>query len=151
MCGALRLPLNQTIVDILGPWGPSDKKEVNMGIRDHRKLDVFGYADDVVLQVYRATDAFPASEQFGLVSQMRRAAVSVVANIVEGCGRKSNREFDRFLDIPIASARELAYLIELAGRLGFLPGGSIAELEELHDRSASALGAFINSRKRSHQ
>jgi four helix bundle protein len=76
-------------------------------MRDHRKLDAFRLADSLVLLTYRETRSFPASEQFELVRQMRRCAVSVAANIVEGCGRESEKEFLRFLYISFGSLREL--------------------------------------------
>ena len=75
----------------------------------------------MAIQVYRATAGFPREEQFGLTSQMRRAAVSVASNIVEGCARRSEADYLRFLDMAYGSARELEYQASLAHRLGFLP------------------------------
>jgi four helix bundle protein len=89
-------------------------------MRDHRKLDVFKLADTLALEVYRCTHQFPRTEQFGITSQMRRCAVSVPSNIVEGCGRKTEIEFYRFLDIAFGSLRELGYLANLSGRLEYL-------------------------------
>src|SRR5262245_49192969 len=88
--------------------------------RDPRKLRVFGMADSLVLDVYRSSTTFPVAERFGLQQQLRRAAVSAAANIVEGCARKTTAEYVNFLNIATGSAAEARYLIEVASRLGFL-------------------------------
>ncbi len=72
-------------------------------MRDHRRLEVFLLADELAVKVYRETREMPQSERYGLTSQMRRAAVSVPTNIVEGCGRRTEVEFDRFLSIAFGS------------------------------------------------
>jgi len=99
-------------------------------MRDHRKLRAFDLADDLVLSIYQATKDFPREEQFGLTSQMRRAAVSIVSNIVEGCARNSEADFLHFLDMAYGSARELEYQMALAQKLGFM--------EDSHSRKVSA-------------
>ena len=89
-------------------------------MRDHTKLRAFELADDVAVLVYKATQTFPREELYGLTSQMRRAAVSVASNIVEGCARESQTEYLRFLEIAFGSLRELHYQVGLSIRLGYL-------------------------------
>jgi len=89
-------------------------------MRDHTKLLAFELADEVALLIYRITGSFPKEEVYGLTSQMRRAAVSVPSNIVEGCARDSQTEYLRFLTIAFGSLRELRYQLSLSDRLGFL-------------------------------
>jgi four helix bundle protein len=90
-------------------------------MRDHTKLMAFHLADELAVQVYRETAAFPTEERFGLARQLRRSAVSVVSNIVEGCGRHTEADFLHFLDMAHGSARELEYQLSLAFRLSYLP------------------------------
>jgi len=89
-------------------------------MRDHTKLRAFEMADEVVVLVYQATAKFPKEEIYGLTSQMRRAAVSVPSNIVEGCARDSQADYLRFLHMAFGSLRELHYQMGLSKRLGFL-------------------------------
>ena len=88
--------------------------------RDHRKLSVFQEADRLIAPTYGATQGFPAEERFGLQSQIRRAALSVPTNLVEGCARHSESEFRQFVSIAVGSAAEVAYLFEVSARLGYL-------------------------------
>ena len=83
-------------------------------MRNHRTLAAFKLADELALAVYASTGAFPKSELFGLVSQMRRSAVSVPSNLAEGCARHSEAEFVHYLHIALGSARELEYQASLA-------------------------------------
>jgi four helix bundle protein len=74
---------------------------------------------ELTLQTYRVTKLFPREEQYGLVSQARRAAFSAAVNIVEGSTKRGRAEFRRFLDISLASLAELSYIFRLAADLGY--------------------------------
>jgi four helix bundle protein len=98
-------------------------------MKDYRHLDVWMKAHKVALAVYEASRGFPKDEIYGLTSQMRRAAVSICANIAEGCGRKSDSELARFLQIARGSASELDYHFLLAHDLKYLSQVEYGELE----------------------
>ncbi|MBU0545393.1 MAG: four helix bundle protein [Proteobacteria bacterium] len=89
-------------------------------MRNHTKLRAFELADEVAILIYQITSRFPKEELFGLTSQIRRAAVSVPSNIVEGCARDSKADYLRFLNIAFGSLRELHYQVNLSYRLKFL-------------------------------
>ena len=112
-------------------------------MRDHTKLRAFELADALALMVYSRTRAFPRDEQFGLTSQLRRAAVSVASNIVEGSARGSETEYLRFLDMAYSSSRELQYQLSLARRLGYLPAEQAEELESTATETAKVLNGLI--------
>jgi four helix bundle protein len=88
--------------------------------RDHQQLEVFQLAHQLVLDVYRLTEGFPIEERYGILSQLRRAALSIPTNIAEGCARRGARDYARFVDIAVGSAAELRYLLDLSVDLGFL-------------------------------
>ena len=90
-------------------------------VRDFRGLKVWERAHLLTVDIYRSTERFPRSEQFGMTSQIRRAAASVPTNIAEGCGRGGRTELARFLQIAMGSASELDYLLLLAHTVGYLP------------------------------
>ena len=114
-------------------------------MRDHTKLRAFELADALVLNVYRVTNTFPRHEQFGLTNQIRRAAVSVPSNIVEGCSRSSQVEYVRFLDIAYGSARELAYQRNLATRLNYLNEPTGKKIEASAIEVCKVLNGLIRS------
>ena len=114
-------------------------------MRDHTKLRAFELADQLALAVYEATRSFPKDEQFGLTSQMRRAAVSYASNIVEGCARNSESDYLRFLDMAYGSVREVEYQASLARKLGYLAAGAYASLRDRSVETSKVLGALIRS------
>lgn len=87
---------------------------------DYKKLKVWQAADDLAVELYTQTKAFPSHELYGLRSQLRRASVSIPSNLAEGAGRNGDAEFRHFVRIALGSANEVAYQVHLAGRLGYL-------------------------------
>ena len=116
-----------------------------MQTKGYKKLRVYDVSHELVKAAYQATTTFPRSEIFGLVSQMRRAAVSVVANILEGQARSSKKEFRQFLFIANGSLVELEYYFELARDLGYLSESQYSELDNKRLQVGSLLGGFIKS------
>jgi four helix bundle protein len=116
-------------------------------MRDHTKLRAFVLADEVALLVYQFTSEFPRDEIYGLVSQMRRAAVSVPSNIVEGCARDSQGDYLRFLSIAFGSLRELKYQMSLAHRLGFLRSPTMSLVEPKILETEKVLNSLIRALK----
>ena len=114
-------------------------------MRDHTKLRAFELADEVALLVYRITARFPRGEQYGLTSQIRRAAVSVPSNIVEGCARESQADYLRFLNIAFGSLRELHYQLNLSNRLGFLDNQNLSLVEPQILETEKVLNGLIKA------
>jgi four helix bundle protein len=100
--------------------------------KPHTRLEAWKVAMDLVEEVYRISGTFPAGEQFGLVSQMRRAAVSVPSNLAEGAARSSAKEFAQFLSIAKGSLSELDTQHQIALRLGYINDkeGRLADMLE---------------------
>ena len=119
-------------------------------MRDHTKLRAFELADDVALKIYKITGIFPKEEMYGLTSQMRRAAVSVPSNIVEGCARESQTEYSRFLEIAYGFLKELHYQFDLSKRLGFFKEINISECELIIIETEKVLGSLLRSMRKKH-
>jgi four helix bundle protein len=98
-------------------------------MQDFRKLKVWEKAHQLTLAIYAATKDFPKDELYGVTSQMRRAAASIPTNIAEGCGRGSDADFARFVQIALGSASELEYLVVLARDLNYLSPEQASFLE----------------------
>ena len=89
-------------------------------VKTHRDLQIWQKSMELVTSVYEAVDDFPDFEKFGLISQIRRSSVSIPANIAEGFGRRSKKDFRRFLNISMGSLFELQTELEVSFNLGFL-------------------------------
>ena len=106
---------------------------------------MFKLSHPLTSEIFKLTNTFPVGEKFGLISQMRRAAVSVPSNIVEGCTRESQAEYLRFLEMAFGSLRELHYQFDLAKRLGYLNEDDIDICESKILETEKVLGALIRS------
>jgi len=116
------------------------KKGSGVSGKNYADLIVWRRAMDFVEAVYRATAVFPKEEIYGLTRQMRRAAVSIPSNIAEGQGRKSPREFHRFLSVAHGSLRELETQILIAERLEYVDSSARSNLMN----SAGEIGRLLN-------
>jgi four helix bundle protein len=114
-------------------------------MRDHTKIDAWRLADDFTVAVYERTRAFPKEETYGLTLQFRRAAYSVPANIAEGSGRQSKKDYLHFLYIARGSLAEARYFAHLAFRLGYLSEEEKAALEEQGGQAFACLYGLIRA------
>ena len=108
---------------------------------------MFQEADALAIEAYQLTASLPDAERFGLQSQLRRSAVSVAANIVEGCARQSTADYCRFLEIARASSCECAYLAGLGVRLNLLPEGARDLTRRFEGLSAALLATMKGVRQ----
>ncbi len=117
-------------------------------MQNFRDLKVWHRAHAMTLEIYTLTETFPATERYGLTSQMRRAAASVPSNIAEGCVRSSDADFARFLYVALGSANELEYFALLARDLKLLADASYeqvaADIQEVK-RMLAALVARLKA------
>ncbi len=114
-------------------------------MKDFRELKVWHKAHQLTLDVYRHTAMFPNEEKYGLISQMRRSGASVPTNIAEGCGRGSDAELVRFLQISMGSASELEYQLFLAKDLDYLDKPAYEQLTRQTLEVKRMLAPLINS------
>jgi four helix bundle protein len=114
-------------------------------MQNYKKLIVWQKADALVFEIYKITERFPKKEMFGITSQLRRAALSVPVNIVEGYGRKSKAELSRFIDIAFGSLAETEYLFEFSERLGYAGSDKAAEIHGLIEEVSKIMWKFKQS------
>jgi four helix bundle protein len=111
----------------------------------HHRLVAWQRADDLFIKIHATSLRFPTHERYELGSQLRRAAYSVVANIVEGFGRRTRRDRLHFLHIASASLAEAGYCIHAASRLGYLSDDARKELESEMRKTAAPLSGLIRT------
>ena len=116
--------------------------------RRYRDLAAWKQSHELTLAVYKQTQRFPAEERFGLTSQLRRASYSVPANISEGSGRETNKDYLRFLIIALSSLKETEYFLLLARDLGYLAEDQYISLTEIVNGTFGALQGLIKAVKK---
>lgn len=116
-------------------------------MQNYRNLKVWEKSHQVVLTIYNITNNFPTEEKYELISQMRRSASSIPANIAEGSVRGSDADFARFLHIALGSASELSYHLLLAKDLGFMSQSDYTSITRNVDEVGRMLNGFIKKLK----
>jgi len=119
-----------------------------MEVKTFKDLIVWQKSYSLVLEIYKTTKLFPAEERFGLISQIRRAAVSIPSNIAEGYARRYLKQYIQFLCVAYGSGAELETQLMLAKDLGYLKGGEFKELIERFCEVERMLMALIKSLER---
>ena len=118
-------------------------------MQSYKDLIVHQKAYKLSLDIYRVTEGFPAKELYGLVSQMRRSAISIPCNIAEGYRRGHRKEYIQFLHIALGSCSELETLLSLSRDLGFLDEQTFNNLYQSQDEISRLLRGLITSLSRS--
>jgi four helix bundle protein len=113
-------------------------------MRNFRKWDVYSNAKSCSILIYHLTKDFPDDEKFGLISQLRRASVSVVANIAEGASRSSEKNFKHFLSMSIGSSFEIEALLEISLELGYISVENFNDIIKKNEIIQKQLNAFIS-------
>ena len=118
-----------------------------MRVRRYHTIKAWQLSDDLAIAIYHATNGLPEGERYGLVSQMRRAYVSIAANIAEGASRSSQREYLQFLYVARGSLAELRYYLHLTKRLGYFSEDALKTQEALGDEVGRVLFGLMKSVK----
>jgi four helix bundle protein len=109
---------------------------------NYKELIVWQKADELAIQIYKMSKHFPKDELYGLTSQIRRAALSIPTNIVEGYARKGDKELARFVNIAIGSLAETEYLLDFCNRLGYLEQDEYTRIKCLRSEVGKLLWNF---------
>ena len=117
-------------------------------MQDFRNLNVWKNSHALTLGIYKATKPFPKHEMFGLTSQVQRAAVSIPANIAEGCGKATDADFARYVQIAMGSSSELEYLLLLAHDLAYLSDGDYSNLQTALVQIRKMLNSLLQTLRR---
>ena len=113
-------------------------------MQDFKKLDVYMEAKKLALDIYKITSCFPKVETFAITSQIRRAAISVGANIAEGAGRISNPDFLRFLHNSMGSLKETEHFLIVPRELNYITASQFEELNLQRDKVAKMLSSLMS-------
>ena len=113
--------------------------------KGYKKLIVWQKADDLAYQVYMATKIFPKEEIYGITSQLRRAALSIPTNVVEGYGRQGRKELKQFVNIALGSLAEVEYLLDFSLRLKYLTIEEHKKVQDLRQQVGNLLWKFYKS------
>ena len=110
-----------------------------------QKLEVWKLADELAFKVYKVTQNFPREELYGLTSQVRRSALSIPTNIVEGYSRKGDKELSRFINISLGSLAETKYLLYFSNRLCYFRDGEYEDLRNGYNKLGKLLWRFYEA------
>lgn len=119
-------------------------------MKDFRTLTVWQKSHKLAVKVYQLTSNFPKEEQYGITSQLRRAIISIPANIAEGCGRGSDKDFAKFVQIANGSASESEYLVLLSNKLGYLTKVNSDQFMEIICEIKKMLTSLIKNLHKTH-
>ena len=139
------------------PWRTEKKKDTfrqmlalsywPLAMRDYTKYDIWNEGIILSVMIYEITSSFPEEEKYGLISQIRRASVSISSNFAEGCSRSSEKDFKRFIEISLGSAFELKTQLIISTKLGFARSEKVEELIEIVDKLSKQLNSLRNKLK----
>ena len=118
--------------------------------KPHKRLDVWNLGVELVTEIYKITKLLPREENYNLISQMKRAAISIPNNIAEGAARNTKKEFINFLHIAQGSLSELDTHIEIASRLKYLQEKDVSNISTIMERVDKMLTGLIKFQKSSH-